>query len=248
MLRRALLAGVAALAALPARANTMLLGGVGSGSAASLSPPNAPAISAVAPVNNGTTTELTVTWAASAIDGTHSAATGYNLQYSVHGANSWTTVAGVTSGVMLTGLITGTSYDVQVQGTNASPSSPGSWSASTTSSTYATLMTWKNQGPNPWLHTLTGQIVQVYCTPNPSTSSSGGVDVYWSTSPTTNNNCAPAFNRTIRGTGGTDSGYPIQTNVWGCYLSPPTTPGTYYIWAQTNVGDGGLVSAAVTVT
>ena len=54
--------------------------------------PNAPAIAGVAPPSDGTNTKLTVTWTAPAIDGTHGAATGYNLRSSPTGAGTWTTV------------------------------------------------------------------------------------------------------------------------------------------------------------
>jgi prophage DNA circulation protein len=212
--------------------------------------PNAPAISAVAPVSDGTTSKLTVTWAASTTDGTHDAATGYNLRYGVHPASSWTTVSGVVSGAVVTGLTAGTSYDVQVQGTNASTGSPGAWSASTTASTYATAMAWVQTGPNPWTHSLGGQAVNVTTTPNPGTGSTGGVNFTWSTSATVNNDCASSLDRESRGSGSAsgDNGYPVASNKWGCYMTSPATTGTYYIWAFTNVGDGALVSVAVSVT
>ena len=71
--------------------------------------PNAPAITSVHPVYDGTTTKLTVAWIASATDGTHDAATGYDLRWSVAAANTWTTVTSVSSGAVVTGLSTGTS-------------------------------------------------------------------------------------------------------------------------------------------
>jgi hypothetical protein len=213
-------------------------------------PPNTPAIGSVAPIPDGTVTKLAVTWAVSTVDGTHDAATGYNLRYSVHAANTWTVVAGVSSGAVITGLLSGTSYDVQVQATNSSAASPSAWSGSTTASTYATVMSWNAAGPNPWVHTLGGQAVNVNCTPNPGSGSTGGVNFTWSTSATINNDCSAANDRFSRGTGSTtgDNSYPFAGNKWGVYLTPPTAPGTYYIWALTTVGDGGIVSPAVTVT
>ncbi len=73
---------------------------------------------------------LVVTWANPAVDGTHAAATGFNLQFSLSGAGAWTTVSGVASPYSLAGLAVGTSYDVQLQSTNAAGVS--AWSAIST--------------------------------------------------------------------------------------------------------------------
>ena len=97
--------------------------------------PNAPAIASVAPPPNGTTSQLTVTWTASAVDSAHGAATGYNLRSSPTGAGTWTTVTGVTSPYTLTGLSGATAIDVEVQATNAA-ASPGAWSTATTGTTW----------------------------------------------------------------------------------------------------------------
>jgi Fibronectin type III domain len=80
--------------------------------------------------------DLTVTWSAPAIDSTHSAATGYNLQSSPSGAGTWTIVSGVVSPCNLSGFAGGTAIDVQVQASNASGSS--GWSATTTLTTAST--------------------------------------------------------------------------------------------------------------
>jgi hypothetical protein len=81
---------------------------------------------------------LTVSWTAPAADGTHGAATSFNLEWSPAGQNAWTPVTSVTSPYALTGLASGTSYDVRVQAVNAAGT--GAWSAA------ATLAT--TSGPN----------------------------------------------------------------------------------------------------
>jgi hypothetical protein len=227
----------------------LLLGHLSAG-AAPLAAPNAPAIGSVAPVGDGTTTKLAVTWAASAVDSAHGAASGYNLQYSVHAANSWTLVTGVASGVVLTGLTAATSYDVQVQGTNASPSSPGAWSASTTASTYTLAVafgTWAPTGPvvhgGTWPGTGGGLMVFS------STAPPAGANGYFAYAPTaapvpTSGLLGPVAAGTAGGTYGADG--------FGEYLSAPATAGTWYIFGiiQTSGGVtiGALVSAAITVT
>jgi hypothetical protein len=77
--------------------------------------------------------DLTVTWSAPAIDDTHGAAAGYNLQYSPAGASNWTTVSNVTSPYDLSGLAAGIGIDVRIQSTNAAGAS--TWSAASTLTT-----------------------------------------------------------------------------------------------------------------
>jgi hypothetical protein len=76
---------------------------------------------------------LTATWTAPSVDTTHSAATGFNLQFSLSGANTWTVVSNVASPYTLAGLAAGTAFDVQVESLNAAGAS--GWSASSTLST-----------------------------------------------------------------------------------------------------------------
>jgi hypothetical protein len=153
-------------------------------------------------------------------------------------------VSGVTSGAVITGLSSGTSYDVQVQATNASTTSPGAWSSTTTASTYSTAMAWYGTPAGSYTHGSGGHVVSVSTTPNPS--GSVGVNFWWSTSATTNTQSAAE--NTSRASGGTDNGYPVFTNVWGEYATAPTATGTYYIWAIIGDGSGALVSSAITVS
>ena len=207
-------------------------------------PPNAPTISGVAPVNDGTTSKLTVTWAAPATDSTHDAATGYNLQYSVHGAGSWTLVTGITSPYTITGLSAGTSYDVEVQGTNASTTSPGAWSGISTASTYSSALTWGVSGqPQSSFTHGSGNINGV---------NSAGINVNASPEPSAVYLDATTSNTTIPSSGLTSVTYYNSTYQWADYYPVPGTPGTYYLWAlaQNSSGTliGAMVSGAITVS
>ena len=133
--------------------------------------PNAPTITSVAPPPDGTTSKLTVSWTAPAIDGTHGAATGFNLRSSPAGAGTWTTVSGVTSPYTLTGLTGGTALDVEVQATNAA-ASPGAWSATTTGTTWGATV-----APGNW----TAGASQVHGT---SVAPNGGVQATAIAAPT----------------------------------------------------------------
>jgi titin len=119
-------------------------------------PPSAPSL---AP---GSGSNLTVTWTAPAIDGTHDAATGFNLQFSPSGAGSWTTVAGVTSPCTLTGLNAGAAYDVQMQSANAAGLS--GWSATSTVTTAAAGPFIPNTPATPSLAEGTGSNITVIWT------------------------------------------------------------------------------------
>jgi Fibronectin type III domain len=133
--------------------------------------PNAPAIASVAPPADGTNSKLTVTWTAPAVDGTHGAATGYNVRSSPSGAGTWTTVSGVSSPYTITGLAGAAGIDVEVQGTNAA-ASPGAWSAATTGTTWGVTV-----APRGW----TAATSQVH---NTSVAPNGGVQVTATPAPT----------------------------------------------------------------
>src|SRR5580692_11728367 len=70
--------------------------------------PNAPSAVSLA---QGTGSNLTVTWTGPAIDGTHGAASGFNLQSSPSGAATWTPLSGVTSPYNLSGLAANAAID-----------------------------------------------------------------------------------------------------------------------------------------
>ena len=200
--------------------------------------PNAPAISAVAPVSDGSITKLTVTWAASATDGTHDAATGYDLQYRTNPSGSWTTQTGVTSPVTITGLTVGTSYDVQVRGTNASSTSPGAWSGSTTARTYLNAITMNSAPSTPFAHG-TGPGFNVAISPNTNNS---------------NTRAAWGSSAAVAPSSGWSAGSNFSGNLWAWFLSggASASAGTVYLWVQSrdgsNVVNGTLVTGPHTVT
>ena len=105
---------------------------VGSGTPTMLAP-NTPG---AATLNQDSGSALTVTWTAPAVDSTHGAATGFNLQSSPSGAGTWTVVSDVTSPYELSGLAAGAAFDVQLQAANAFGTS--AWSATSTLTTATT--------------------------------------------------------------------------------------------------------------
>ncbi len=204
--------------------------------------PNVPVISAVAPPPDGTNTKLTVTWTAPATDGSHNAATGYNLRSSPTGAGTWTTVSGVNSPYTVTGLSGAAAIDVEVQGTNAA-ASPGAWSAVTTGTTWGATVV-----PGNWVAAST-QVHSSTVAPN------GGIQVTATAAPTAVTGVAFAWSASssvVPATGLIASGSDGQTNGWGQFFSTPATTGTFYLWSLAqgagSVTTGALVTSAVTVS
>ena len=204
--------------------------------------PNAPAIASVAPPVDGTNTKLTVTWTAPAIDSTHGAATGFNVRSSPAGANTWTTVTGVTSPYRLTGLTGATALNVEVQGTNAA-ASPGAWSAATTATTWGTTV-----APGGW----TAAAAQVH---NTNVAPNGGVQMTVTAAPTAVTGAAFAWsasNSAIPTTGLIAAAADGQTNGWAQYFNAPATAGTFYLWMLVQgagaTTTGALVTSAITVS
>ena len=204
--------------------------------------PNAPAIASVAPPPDGTNTKLTVTWSAPGVDGTHGAATGYNVRSSPTGAGTWTVVTGVASPYTLAGLTGATAVDVEVQATNAA-ASPGAWSAVTTGTTWGATVA---QGA--WIAATT-QVHSTGVAPN------GGAQLTAAAAPTAVTGASFAWsasNSTIPTTGLIAAGADGQTNGWGQWFNAPATAATFYLWmlAQGSGGvtTGALVTGAITVT
>ena len=244
------LSGLAAGAAIDVQIQATNAAGAGAWSAtstlttASAGPyaPNAPAIASVAPPADGTNTKLTVTWTAPAVDGTHGAATGYNLRSSPSGAGTWTTVSGVTSPYTLTGLTGATAIDVEVQGTNAA-ASPGAWSSITTGTTWGATV-----APGSW----TAATAQVH---NTSVAPNGGVNITATPAPTAVTGAVFAWstsNSAIPTTGLISTTADGQTNGWGQWFNTPATAGTFYLWMLAQGAGattiGALVTSAITVS
>ncbi len=237
------LSGLAAATGYNVQVQTIAAAGVSAWSAAvtattAAAGPNAPgvpAISAAAAPPDGTATRLSVAWTAPSTDGSHDAATGYKLRYSVSGAGSWTTVSGASSPVVLIGLSGATAYDIQVQGTNAA-ASPGAWSASTTASTWGATV-----APGNWVP-ATSQTHNAAVAPN------GGAQLVAVAAPTAVTGGAFAWsssNTTVPTTGTIAGGADGQTNGWGQWFNAPATAGTYYLWLLAQ-GSGGTIGALAT--
>jgi len=210
--------------------------------AVGLSAPNVPAVGSVAPLPDGTTTKLIVSWTAPATDSTHGAATGFNLRYSPAGAGTWTTLSAVTSPYTLTGLSGATAIDVEIQATNAA-ASPSAWSATITGTTWGASVV-----PGNW----TAAPSQVHGT---SVAPAGGLQMTAAAAPTAVTGAAFAWSTsssTVPTSGLIAALSDGQTNGWGQYLNAPATPGTYNVWmlAQGAGGatTGALVTSAITVS
>jgi len=206
------------------------------------SAPNAPAITSVAPPPDGTAGKLVVTWVPPAADGTHGAATGYNLRFGPTGAGTWTIVTGATSPYTLTGLTGGAGIDVEVQGTNAAPS-PGAWSPVTTDTAWGATI-----APS----TLVAAASQVH---NVSVAPGGGANATITAAPTAVTGAAFAWSAsasTVPSSGLIAATSDGQTNGWGQWFTAPATTGTFYLWtlAQGTGGAtiGAMVSSAITVS
>jgi Fibronectin type III domain len=206
------------------------------------SAPNAPAITNVAPPPNGTTSQLTVTWTAPAVDSTHGAATGYNLRSSPTGAGTWTTVTGVTSPYTLTGLSGAAAIDIEIQATNAA-ASPGPWSPATTGTTWGATVV-----PASW-SAAASQVQNTSVAPN------GGVNFTAAAAPTGVTGGAFAWSvsqTTLPTTGLIAATTDGQTNGWGQWFNTPDTAGTFYLWMLAQgaggVTTGALVTSAIVVS
>jgi hypothetical protein len=204
--------------------------------------PNAPAIASVAPPVDGTVTKLTVTWTAPAVDGTHGAATGYNLRSSPTGAGTWATVSGVTSPYTVTSLAGATAIDIEVQATNAA-ASPGAWSAIITGTTWGITVV-----PATW----TAASSQVH---NTSVAPNGGVQMTATAAPTAVTGAAFAWSTSasvIPTTGLITAGTDGQSHGWAQYFNAPATAGTFYLWMLAQGAGattaGALVTSAITVS
>ena len=204
-----------------------------SGSSSAL---NTPSITSVAPPPDGTNANLTVTWTAPATDGTHGAATGYNLRYGPSGAGAWTTVLGVTSPYAIAGLTGASAIDVGVQATGAAASA-SAWSTVATGTTWGATV-----APGGWTaaseqvhNTAVAPNTGVNMTATAAPTAVTGAAFAWSASPFV----LPTANLIAAGADG-------QTNGWGQWFSAPATSGTYYLWLLAQGAGGATIGALVT--
>jgi hypothetical protein len=170
-----------------------------------------------------------LSWTSSASGGTVAT---YSVRYSVHGANSWTSVTGITgTSTTIMGLTASTSYDYEVQSVNAGGSS--AWSAITSNSTAA---------PSNYLLTIGNR-------PLPGAAwavGSGGnpINVNVNTAAIDGSHTQPALDQYGFSTS-TTVPPPSWANMIGApyyvqdshnydtqYANAPSVAGTYYVWFQ----------------
>jgi hypothetical protein len=195
-----------------------------------------------------TTATQVLSWTAG-VGGTPAA---YAVRYSVHGASAWTTISGITgTSTTITGLTASTSYDFEVQATNATGTS--AWSSPTTASTAALSAYLLSQtfygGP--------GQTPAIGYTAAAGTNGIPAAVTDNSTSAGSNpNHTAPAAvnfawstSNTVQPTAGMQAATIYDNGgyqFWTCYVNGPTTPGTYYLWAIGYSSSGAVVATTVT--
>jgi hypothetical protein len=238
------LPGLAASAAIDVQLQSANAAGVSAWSAtntlttASAGPhtPNVAAITHVGSPPDGTTTKLVVTWTASTVDSSHSAATAYNVRFSPTGSNTWTTVPAVTSPYTITGLTGAAAIDVEVQASNAA-ASPSAWSATTTGTIWGSTVV-----PGSWV-AAAAQVHGASIAPN------GGVQMTATASPTAVTGAAFAWSTgasTVPTAGLIAATSDGQANGWGAYMSAPATAGTFYLWMLAQGAGGATTGALVT--
>ncbi len=171
----------------------------------------------------------------------------YTVQYSIHGANSWTLITGILgTSVTVTGLARNTSYDFEVAAVNAGGSS-ASTAATTVSTTNYKLSEGITPGANSsYAHGSGGHAFNV----NINTASADGsctapASVYYAYN--TSNTTPPTSGWALLGTDtptylySPGVGQPGYGHTYlGNYISVPSTTGTYYIWYQALDADSNV--------
>ncbi len=200
-------------------------------------PPGAPLGLTPGAVPDGSTGKLALAWSAPASGGTP---TGYTVLQRPHAGGAWAIVATVTAtSATLTGLTGGTAYDVAVIAANAA--GPGPMSAVVTGTPYSSTFAFSTE-PNPVTHGASGIAYVVTASPNPNGAAGEGIDFSWSSSASVNTRTGGVLTADNAG------GYPFNGNSWGQYLTAPSAPGTWFVWAVARDGTGGIASAPITVT
>lgn len=194
--------------------------------APTVQPPNAPQSVSL---TQGPGSNLTVTWAAPALDNEHSAATRFNVRFSPAGAGAWTLRASAVSPLVLGDLPAGAAVDVQVQSENAVGTSP--WSGVCT---LATAVATPNTPAPPSLAQGTG----------------GELIVSWTVPAPDNAHGAAAMFNLRSSTTGT-AGWMTQLNVTSPYALSGLAPGVavdVQIQAVNDAGASGWSSTSTLAT
>jgi hypothetical protein len=198
-------------------------------------------------LGTATSTTQPLSWTAPASGG---AVATYSVRYSVHAANSWTTVSGISgTSTTITGLTGSTSYDYEVESVNAGGNS--GWTAASTGSTAApsnyllTQTNFGNAGQTPAVgysaaHGTNGIVAQVN---DNSSSSDGSKTAAYAV------NFAFSTSNSVQPTSGMQAAVQYSTgghNLWVQYVNGPTTAGTWYLWALEYDSSGTIQSTTVT--
>jgi fibronectin type 3 domain-containing protein len=195
----------------------------------------------------GSSTAPTSTTAVQALSwtaGSGGTPTSYNLRYSAHGANAWTTVSGITgTSTTVTGLNANTSYDYEVEAVNAGGTS--AWSIVATASTPVVSNYLLSPGipanPLPSAGWATPETLAPSNGPgvNAVDNSSNGytapsaVSFGWSSS-----NQTPPTN-------GVTTASNFEPSWWAAYPPTPSVAGSYYLWGIAYNASGQIVATCV---
>ncbi len=200
----------------------------------------APALPTGLAAGTATSTTQPLSWTAPTTGGT---VTSYSVRYSLHAANVWTTVTGITAtATTITGLVGSTSYDYEVEAVNAGGNS--GWTAATTATTAVPpnylLTAYAPAAGYTAAHGTNGIIAQVN---DNSASQDGSHTVPHSV------NLAWSVSSTVQPTTGmqTTAQYTNNTghNLWVTYANGPTVTGTWYLWGIAYDTNGNVVATCV---
>jgi hypothetical protein len=158
-----------------------------------------------------------------------SAATSFTIQYRTTGSSSWTSsVNGISgTGTSVSGLQPSTSYDFAITGANSAGVGPASSAVTTVtlaSSQSVSSITWNVLPSGTYTHGSGAIGINAQVAP-----ASAPVQFGFSLSATT-----PPTNWT--------TAVLVNTNLWGAYVSTPSTAGTWYVWGQGLDGSGRTLS------
>lgn len=167
--------------------------------------------------SNATTSSITLNWSAPTSGGP---VTGYTVQFRMAGTTNWSTfVAGlVTTSTPVTGLAAATSYDFQVFGTNATGAGPASIvvtrATAAAGAGSVTGVTWNMVPSGNYVHGAGSIGVNAHIAPG-----TAAVQFGFSTSAT-----VPPSNWVV-------ANY-VNTDLWGSYVSTPSSPGIWFAWVE----------------
>jgi hypothetical protein len=193
-------------------------------SSAALSAPSQ-VIGLASTVTSGTAVQLT--WSAQTGP---TGATNFTAQYRITGSSNWTSITGITGLTQaISGLLPATSYDFSVIGLNSAGAGPVSLTVTATTqnlSQSVSSITWNVAPSGTYTHGSGAIGVNAHVSP-----ASSAVQFGFSLSATT-----PPSNWTVA--------LAVNTDLWGAYVTTPSTPGTWYAWAVGLDGSAPTVSSS----